>query len=687
MKHGWLSASLLAILFAGSASADEGMWTFDSFPFAKMKAAYGFAPDQAWLDRVRLGSVRLSNGCSAGLVSGEGLVQTNHHYVVDCVTNLSEPGKDFTEIGFLAASRSQERVCPASSVEVLVAISDVTQRIKNATDKLTGEDFTRARDAESSRIETACQGQSKTHRCDVVTFYQGGQYKLQEYRNYDDVRLVFAPEQAAANFGGDPDNFNFPRYGFDVSFLRLYENGKPAITPDYLHWRSSPLSDAEPVLISGNPGRTSRGYTLAEAAYARDLFYPWQMTVLSELRGRILRFADEDPENARIAADVLYGTENTLKAYIGTRAALVDPEVGDTLARNEQELRDRVAADPALTEEAGSAWQEVADAEKAFRGFYLARSYAETRAAEDSTLFAYARSLVRAAEERKKPNGERLDEYNDASLPDLEQELFAETPVEPRLEELVLAFWLSKTREYLTVDDPLTQMILGGESPENLAHRLVTGTRLADAKERRRLYEGGAAAIDASSDPMILFARRFDAEARALRKRFDKEVEGPESIAHERIARARFKLYDTNVYPDANFTLRLTYGRVEGWTEPSGRIVEPFTRFAGLYKRATGAKPFKLVPRWEDAQSRLNPGTIFNVSTNNDIVGGNSGSPMIDRDGHVVGVVFDGNIHSLAGDYVFDARYNRAVALAATAIEETLVKVYGLDWIVEELKR
>jgi hypothetical protein len=687
MKFGWLCAALGAILFAGPASADEGMWTFDNFPFARMKQAYGFAPDQAWLDRVRLASVRLSIGCSAGLISDAGLVQTNHHCVVECVTSLSEPGRDLNELGFLASSNSEERKCPALSAEIVTAISDVTARIREATAGKTGGDFTAARDAEVSRIESACQGDSQTKRCEVVSFYQGGQYKLHEYHSYNDVRLVFAPEAAAANFGGDPDNFNFPRYAFDVSFVRLYDGGEPVATPHHLHWRSTPLKEGEPVFMSGNPGSTSRGDTLAEISYARDLFFPWQMTVLSELRGRLLRFMQENPDHARIAADVLYETENTLKAHIGTRAALVDPGVAAALAANEEDVRARVANDPELAEEAGPAWQDAAEAMRAFRALYLARSYAESRAADGSLLFAYARMLVRAAEEKAKPSGERLEEYNDASLPDIEQELFAEPPVEPKLEELLLAFWLSKTREYLTVDDPLVRKILGRESPEELAHRLVEGTRLADVNERRRLYQGGASALAASDDPMILFARRFDAEARALRKRFDSEVEGPLSLAHEKIARARFKLFGDTVYPDANFTLRLTYGRVEGWTEPSDRVVEPFTRFVGLYERTTGAEPYRLAPRWKKEQGALNPDTIFNVSTTNDIVGGNSGSPMIDRDGQVVGVVFDGNIQSLAGDYIFDARYNRAVALAAPAIEEALVKVYGLQWIIDEIKR
>jgi hypothetical protein len=681
-----LLSALAAVAVAPAAFADEGMWTFDNFPADQVEAAHGFAPDQAWLDRVRLASVRLVTGCSAALVSDQGLVQTNHHCVLECVQNFSRPDENLIETGFKALAREDERQCAGYAAEILTAISDVTDRLTAATAQASGEAFTRVRDAEVSRIESECQGDAANRRCEVVELYQGGEYKLYDYRRYTDVRLVFAPEIDAAFFGGDPDNFNFPRYCFDVAYLRLYENDAPVATPDYLPWRSTPLEDGELVFVSGNPGSTSRLHTTAQLAFERDHFLPWRLTSLAELRGRLTTYAALGPEEARIASDTLFSAENSFKGLSGRRNALVDPNVFGARAEGEAELQAQVAADQALAADAVDAWEEIAAAQAAYRGFFLAHQYAEQRAGGGSELFSYARGLVRAAEERAKPDAERLAPYTAARLPSLERQLFAETPVEAPLEEMLLSFWLSKTREYLTTDDPLTQAILGQESPEALAARLVAGTRLADPAERRRLYEGGAGAIAASDDPMILFAKSFDPQARALRTRYEQEVEGPITRAQERIARARFAIYGDTIYPDATFTLRISYGSVSGWTEPSGRKVGPFTRVAGLFERATGSPPYALAESWIAAQDSLDPDTIFNVTTTNDIIGGNSGSPLIDREGQVVGAVFDGNIHSLGGEYAFDPALNRTIAVAATVIEEGLAKIYGMDRIVRELK-
>jgi hypothetical protein len=602
------------------------------------------------------------------------------------VQNFSGPGENLVELGFIAATREEERACPGFAAEVLTEISDVTERLSAATASATPETFTRARDAEVSRIEADCQGEAADRRCEVVSLYQGGQYKLYAYKRYTDVRLVFAPELGAAFFGGDPDNFNFPRYCFDAAFLRVYEDGAPAAAPDHLRWRSEPLEPGELTFVSGNPGSTSRLFTTAQMAFIRDHLLPWRLATLSELRGRLLAYSALGAEETRIASDTLFSVENSFKAFTGERNALVDPAVFGAQEANQADLMDRVAADPALAAEVGDAWDEIARAEDAYRSFFLAHQYVESRAGGGSELFAYARALVRAAEERAKPDAERLPAYTEARLPSLTQELFADAPVEAPLEQILLEFWLSKTREYLTVDDPLARKILGRDSPDRLARRLVEGSRLGDPAERRRLYDGGAEAIAASDDPMIVFARGFDAEARALRTRYEETVEGPITQAQERIAKARFAIYGDSVYPDATFTLRLSYGQVAGWTEPSGRVVEPFTRFAGLYDRATGEPPFALVPRWAAAKDALDPDAVFDVATTHDIIGGNSGSPLIDAEGRVAGAIFDGNIHSLGGDYVYDGRFNRAVAVTSTAIEEGLERVYGLSSIVEELK-
>ena len=683
------SASMLVgtlLLATGGVHADEGMWTFDNFPFAQVNSTYGLQLNQAWADRIQRGAVRLTSGCSASLVSSEGLVLTNHHCVVDCVQNFSQPGQDLVQLGFYTKRREDERQCPGMAAEILLEITDVTGRIGDATGGKSSEDYIRARDSEISAIESACQGDADDLRCEVVSLYQGGQYKLYRYRRHADLRLVFAPEFNAAFFGGDPDNFNFPRYAYDSAFLRIYVDGKPASTPEHLRWRSTPLNAGEPVFVAGNPGSTSRLYTTAQMAFMRDHFLPWRLATLSELRGQLLQYASLGAEQSRMASDTLFGVENSFKAFTGERNALVDPNVFDKQAAAEAELQARVAADPALKAAVGTAWDDIAAAEARYRGLFLAQQYLESRAGNGSELFYYARTLVRAASERQKPDSERLPEYSSARLRGLEQDLFADAPAQPPMEQLLLTFWLSKTREYLTTDDPRTQLLLGSDSPEALAARLVSGSKLGDPAERKRLYDGGVDAIAASSDPMIQFARRFDEEARRLRRIYEEEIAGPITQAQERIASARFAVLGTSVYPDATFTLRLSYGSVQGWVEPSGREVEPFTRIGGLYQRATGAAPYALTERWLKAESSLDKNTIFDVATNNDIIGGNSGSPLLDANGDVVGAIFDGNIHSLGGDYVFDSVLNRAIAVATTAIEAGLTTVYAMPQLVAELQ-
>jgi hypothetical protein len=413
---------------------------------------------------------------------------------------------------------------------------------------------------------------------------------------------------------------------------------------------------------------------------------PWSLVTGAELRGRLQGFAAEGEEQARTSFELLFAVENTYKSEWGELTALSSPGFFEALQTAEDELRRRVEAEDLLPAGEGDPWEEIARAYENYRSFYYADRYL-AEGATDSLLFGFARDIVRTAEERAKPEVDRLEGYSDADLPLIEDSLLADIPVDPALEELVLAFWLSKTREFLTTDDPLTKKLLGDESPEGLARRLVTGTRLADVDERRRLYEGGAEAVAASDDPMIAFARSFDAEARTLDRRWRNEVREVRIAGLERIAAARFAVHGDAVYPDATGTLRLNYGKVAGWTEPSGREVAPFTYFSGLFGRATGAEPYRLSPLWEAAREKLSPDTIFNVSTDNDIVGGNSGSPLVDRDGNVVGAAFDGNIHSLGGFYLFEPARNRTVAVAATAIEEALVKVYGLQRIVDELRR
>jgi hypothetical protein len=670
-------------LAAVSARADEGMWTFDNFPAAKVQQAYGVKIDQKWLDRVQAASVRLTSGCSASLVSKDGLVFSNHHCVVDCVQSLSSDRTDFVKDSFAAATREEERKCPGMQAEVLVSITDLTGLIQAATAGKTGQDFVMGRNAAVAAAEDAACAKDPNARCQLVTLYRGGQYKLYKYRKYADVRLVFAPEFATAFFGGDPDNFNFPRYNLDASFVRLYEGGKPIKSPQHLIWSSRAPVEGEPTFVSGNPGGTDRMLTVSQLETQRDLTLPTTLLQQSELRGRLIRFSAESPEYKRIATDPLFGLENGFKVYFGRQFALNDKAFMDAKRAAEAELKARTAAGPAIAVP-GDPWAEIATAQTAYAENYLRYRQIERSAGSMSDLFMFARELVRAAQERAKPSADRLPEYSDAKLALMQKELLDEARVDLPLEQIYLEFWLSKTREYLTADDPLTALVLGKDSPEALSARLVAGSRLGDVAVRRALWDGGMAAIQASDDPMIQFALKIDPAARELRRTWETKVSGPTDAAAAKIAQARFAAYGDAVYPDATFTLRLSYGKVAGWTW-HGTTIPATTRFKGLYERATGAEPYKLAPRWLAAKDRLNPDTVFDFVTTNDIIGGNSGSPVISAKAEILGAAFDGNIHSLGGDYGYDGAINRTVVVSTAAATEALHKVYGADSLVREL--
>ena len=682
----WLAASSLLCL-PSMAIADEGMWTFDAFPSAQVKAAHGFAPDQAWLDHVRLSAARLTGGCSSSVVSNDGLLLTNHHCVVECAQNVSESGHDYVKDGFLADDRERERKCPGQQAEILLSITDVTPKVRASIGAATGEGLVKARDAAVAGIENSGCADKTKERCQVVTFYGGGQYKLYRYRKYSDVRLVFAPENAAAQFGGDPDNFNYPRYGLDAGFLRLYEDGKPLATPTHLRWNPRAPKPGELVFVAGNPGSTSRLFTQSQMANRRDLVFPTTELLLSELRGRLISLMAEDPEKARTGADTLFNIENGYKAYYGMYRSLLDPVFAAKLADAEKQLRARVAANPTLAAKIGDPWGEVDRAMAAYRDIYQRYSFLEPRAGFSSDLYAHARTIVRAAEEREKPDADRLPGYTESSLPLLQKQLLDPTPTYPWLEQLKIGFWLSKTREYLTADDPQVKALLGKESPENLARHLVAGTRLADPAVREALFKGGMAAVRASDDPLIRFVLAHDADARAELTRYRAQVDGPVTAAQSRLAQARFAIYGNGLYPDATFTLRLSYGKVEGWNEPGRGMIAPTTTFAGLFDRATGQSPYQLPPRWLAARAKLDPRTVLDFSTSNDVVGGNSGSPVIVADGSVIGALFDGNIHSLGGSFGYDPVLNRSVVVSLGAVDAALRQVYPAPRLLAELQR
>jgi hypothetical protein len=675
---------LLVLAFAAClpALADEGMWTFDSFPVPAVKQTYGVDVTPAWLDKVRLSTVRLSN-CTASFVSPQGLMLTNHHCIESCLAELSNRTRSFVQLGFTAADRPHEERCVTQFADVLIAMENITDAVTKSLSGLADPAANAARKQALTKLEAACEqasARSKTGKlkCQAVTLYQGQQYFLYKYKRYDDVRVVFAPEADIANFGGDPDNFQFPRWSFDLAFLRAYENGKPANTPDFFKIDFAGPKPGELVFASGNPGTTSRGRTYAQLQFERDMPLPTQLMRASELRGRYIQFGEMNPADARIIVAPLNSIENAIKVRRKLLDALHDEAFMKAKLDRENAFRSKVrlsGSDP---------WAAIETATAREREIYLRYTYLESSAGFNSGLFRDARWILRGSEERAKPNPERLREYTDAALPRIEQLLFAQVPVYPELEALTLTFSLERMREWLGPDDPVVRKLLSKESPRMLAQRLIAETQLDDAALRIRLWQGGKSAVDDSRDPMIVIAHAIDAESRAVRKLYDDDVEAPIASAYARIVSERIKLHDENLYPDATFSLRLNYGTVQGWAEGNTQI-EPFTYLNRAFERASGVPPFKIPDSWLKVKDQLDPRTPFCLSTNNDIVGGNSGSPLIDIEGKIVGLMFDGNIHSIAGDYWFDPAKNRAVAVHPAIIREALDKVYGAKGLLAEL--
>lgn len=661
--------------------ADEGMWTFDNFPSRTVGQKYGFTPSQQWLDHVRLSSLRIAQGCSASFISPHGLVMTNHHCVLECVEQLSTAESNYVDNGFSAQSPADEKKCPDFELDQLMQISNVTSDVQKAIAGKTGSAAVTALHAKEAELQQSC-GSDPSAFCQVVSLYQGGVYDLYHFKRYTDVHLVFAPEMSVAQFGGDPDNFNFPRYDFDIGLVRVYENGQPIASPDYLKWSVNGSKEGELVFVSGNPGGTFRQLTTEQLAFERNTFNPTLIPGISEYRGLLERFVAESPEHARQGNDALFFDENTYKVYFGREQALLDPEFFGIKVREERQLRQSVDSNPKLAAYK-SAWDDIARIQT-IRGQLFDQSYVRSLLRR-SDLLSYAAALVRAAAERTKPNSERLPEYTDTALVRVQHQLEAPVPVYKDLEELRLRWIFSSVRRQLGPDDPFVRTLLAKESPEQLAQRLVSGTHLDDVKVREQLYKGGQSAIDSSTDPMIAFFKTIDSDLRAQQKEYEARVDAPTRAAAERIAKARFAIYGTSVYPDATFTLRLSYGTVKGFPNEQGQFVQPYTTIDGLFNRATGAPPFNLPQSWLAAKSSLDLSTPMNLSSTNDIIGGNSGSPLINKEGQIVGLIFDGNIFSIGGDYGYDARRNRSVAVDSRALLEGLSKVYHLDRVVSEI--
>jgi hypothetical protein len=663
--------------------SDEGMWTFDNPPTKQLEGKYHFTPSQEWLDHVRLSCVRLNDGGSGSFVSPHGLLLTNHHVARGQLQKNSTAEHDYVKNGFYAATQADEMKSPDLEVNVLVSMEDVTSAVQAAIKgaRNTADEFTK-RKAEIARIER--ESQDKTGlRSDVVTLYQGGEYWLYRYKKYTDVRLVFAPEDQAAFFGGDPDNFTYPRYDLDMALFRVYDNGKPIDSKDYLKWNPTGAGDKELVFVTGHPGSTQRLDTVAQLQFERDYIEPMVLKLLKNRISILQQYSAEGTEQARQAASMIFGLQNSLKAYQGRYQGLLDKNVMGTKQKDEADFKAKVMANPEWKAAYGDAWDAIAEATRKASTRVKEQIYHST----DSQLSGIGANIVDYVAEVKKPDGERLPGYHDAQLDSLRFRLFSRAPVYPAMEIARMTGALEEDLAALGPDDPFIKLVLDGHSPKEVATQVINGTKLADAAFRKQLVDGGEAAVAASTDPMIVLQRKIDPLRRDMIKWSEDNVESVEEAAGEKLGKARFAAYGKSTYPDATFTLRLSYGQVKGY--PMNGTEAPYkTTFYGLYDRAASFDydgPFYLPSRYKEGRDKLDLSTPLDFVTTNDIIGGNSGSPVINRNADIVGLIFDGNIESLVGDFVYDETANRAVAVHTAGMTEALRKLYGAQRLVDEL--
>ena len=686
MKFSLLTLPVILALTLAPARADEGMWLFNAPPRDVLRARYQFEVSDAWLDHLQKSSVRFNSGGSGSFVSADGLLISNHHVGADALQKLSTKEKNYVRDGFYARTRAEEVKCLDLELNVLQSIEDVTARVNAAIPKDADPAAAfLARRKIIAQIEKESLD-STGLRSDVVTLWQGGAYHLYRSKRYTDVRLVFAPEQQMAFYGGDPDNFEFPRYDLDICLFRAYENGQPAKIDNFLRFSPAGPADGDLVFVSGHPGHTSRLLTVAELRDERDRAVPYRLALLKQMDVLLSSWSARNPENARRARDLLFGAQNSRKAYDGRLAGLLDPDLFAAKIKAEENFTNQLAGKPEFAE-ALAAYGKIARAAgilaaQSRRYDLLEKSYGFT-----SDNYRIARTLLRAGDEYPKPNGERLREFSDSGKVSLELALFSEKPIYTDLEILTLSASLTFLATQLGDDDPLVQRVLAGKSPHDRAVELIETTKVRDVAFRKQLYAGGASAVAAANDPMIELGRTVDAEARALRKVFEEQDEAKQE-AHAAIARARNALLGTTGYPDATFTLRLAFGTVRGYEEDN-RPVPAFTTFSGLYQRGkemNNRPPFDLMPSWIKHQSAVNPNTPFNFVSTCDIIGGNSGSPVVNRAGEFVGIIFDGNLQGLSWDYAFSDRQGRATSVDSAAILAALEKVYGVKELAKELK-
>lgn len=679
----WIALAIFGGVITAPAPADEGMWTFDNPPTKLIQEKYHYTLTQEWLDHVRLSSARLNDGGSGSFVSPHGLLLTNHHVARGQLQKNSTPEHNYIRDGFYARTQAEEMKSPDLEVDILMSTEDVTQRIDAATKAAKSPeaqfDARRKMIAEIERESTQKTGL----RSDVITLYQGGEYALYRYKKYTDIRIVFAPEEQVAYFGGDPDNFTYPRYDLDMALFRVYENGRPIDTPNYLKWNAQGAKEDELVFVSGNPGSTSRLDTLSQLEYQRSTILPDDLMLLKDRIAVLEDYSKTSPAHAEQAGTEIFDYANSVKAIEGMLKGLENPHIMDTKRSDEEKFKSAVMANGELKGKYGNAWNEIAAADRKAGTRIKERFFHST----DSRLAGIAVDIVDYVAEIKKPDGQRLPGYHDSQLESLRFDLYSPAPLYKEMEIARMTGALELDLKQMGPNDPFLKIVLGGKSPHEAATELIGGTKLDNPEVRKQLVDGGEAAVNASTDTLIVLERKLDPMRRDYIKWMQDNVESVEQRAGEQLGAARFAIYGKSTYPDATFTLRLSYGTVTGYPY-NGTVAPPKTTFFGLYGRSAdfdNKHPFDLVSRFAEGRPKLDLTTPFDFVSTDDIIGGNSGSPVINGKGEIVGLIFDGNIESLVGDYVYDIETNRAVAVHTAGMTEALKKLYNVGPLLNEL--
>jgi hypothetical protein len=658
------------------------MWTFEAAPLDYWKTRYGFTPSQQWLDHVRLASIRLPN-CSSSFVSSRGLVMTNHHCARECISAVSTPDSNFQALGFVARTQAEERKCPGLYVDQLQGIEDVTRQVQSAITSSTPGRQVAQRNSAIDSLEKACETAPDV-QCQVITYYQGGAYSLYRFKRFSDLRLVMAPEEAISFFGGDPDNFTYPRYDLDLSLMRVYENGQPYQPKDYLKWSREGAKEGDPVFVTGNPGSTGRLLTVAQMEYLRDVQYPAQLSSYDRNLAVLEEMSKQDEETRRALENQIFSLKNSKKAVTGYLSGLQDSAVMARKRSFERDFRRRVAADPKLKARYGTSWDAIATAQRQLGAIAKQQRWYSF---SGSTLLNVAGGLVRIPEQAKLPDSLRLPQYRAGGLDQIKASIAGPVETEPEAEKQMLQAWLTQASKDLPVNDPFLTAFLDGRSPEVAAEAAVNGTKLADSTVRAQLLAGGSAAVASSKDPLIVLARRLNPVAMRVQQRAAR-LNDVISANAEKVGRAIYAAYGRSLPPDATFSLRISDGVVKSY--PMNGTIAPYrTSFYGLYARSAefdDKPPFQLPERWKTHRTRLDLSQPLDFVTTNDIIGGNSGSPVINQNAEVVGLIFDGNIEQLPNRFLYTDEVARAVAVHSRGLTEALRKVYEADRIADELE-